>query len=648
MLPSGQNRAVIEGVQPEIDGGLFAIKRVVGEHVVVEADIFCDGHDLLCCTLLYRKSTESRWLEVPMDFVANDRWRGTFTVAEQGQYIYTIRAWVDHFKTWHYDLKKRLAAGQDVTVELLIGADLIEGAAKRARGSDAKTLKAAAKGLREEGEQPTKVETVLDAELYELVMRYPDKRFATTYDKKLPVTVDRERGRFSAWYEMFPRSCSSVPGTHGTFKDAEERLPYVAQMGFNVLYLPPIHPIGFTFRKGKNNAVAAQPDDVGSPWAIGSPEGGHKAVHSDLGTIEDFKHFVKKANEYGLEVAMDIAFQCSPDHPYVKEHPEWFLKRPDGTIQYAENPPKKYQDIYPFYFETEQWQELWEELKSVFLFWIDKGVYIFRVDNPHTKSFAFWEWVIREVKQEHPQALFLSEAFTRPKIMYALAKLGFTQSYTYFTWRNDKWGLTEYLTELTQTQVREFFRPNFWPNTPDILNEFLQKGGGAAFKLRFVLAATLTANYGIYGPAFELCENIPREPGSEEYLDSEKYQVRDWRIDRFDSLSTLITSVNRIRNENAALQSDWSLHFHNTDNEKIICYSKCMADHSNRILVIVSLDPLYTQAGWVEVNLGELGLEANRPYTVHDLLSDKSFVWRGSWNYVELRPHDIAAHIFRI
>lgn len=648
MLPSGQCRAIIEGVQPEIDSGLFAIKRVVGEQVVVEADVFADGHDLLCCTLLYRKSTESRWLETPMEQGVNDRWRGTFTVTEQGQYIYTVRAWVDHFKTWHYDLKKRLAANQDVWLDLLIGADLIEAAGKRARGADARTLKAAARSLREEGDQQPKIQTILNTDLYDLVMRYPDKRFATSYDKKLMVTVDRERARFSAWYEMFPRSCSPEPGQHGTFKDAEARLPYIAQMGFNVLYLPPIHPIGHMFRKGKNNAVVAQPGDVGSPWAIGSQEGGHKAVNPELGTLEDFRNFVTKANEHGLEVALDIAFQCSPDHPYVKEHPEWFLKRPDGTIQYAENPPKKYQDIYPFSFETEDWQALWEELKSVMLFWVKQGVNIFRVDNPHTKSFAFWEWAIREIKQEHPQVLFLSEAFTRPKVMYNLAKLGFTQSYTYFTWRNDKWSLTEYLTELTQTQVREYFRPNFWPNTPDILHEFLQKGGSPAFRLRFILAATLTANYGIYGPAYELYERVPREPGSEEYLDSEKYQLRHWHTDRLDSLKNLITQMNRIRCENPALQNDWSLRFHNTDNEKIICYSKRTDDLRNRILVVVSLDPFYTQAGWVEVNLAELGLEPTRPYAVHDLLSNRSFIWKGAWNYVELRPHELAAHIFRL
>lgn len=645
---SGQNRAVIEAVQPEIENGRFAIKRTVGERVIVEADIFADGHDLLSCVVRYKKDSDTNWFEVPMEPLVNDRWRGEFTVTEIGQYLYTVRAWVDHYKSWHRDIKKRLDAGQDTAIDLLIGAQLVEAAAKRARGADSKTLKQAAQQMADSKNYFERIQVALDEELYQLMLRYPDKRFASTYDKKLTVTVDRERARFSAWYEMFPRSCAEEPDTHGTFKDCEKRLPYIAAMGFDVLYLPPIHPIGRAFRKGKNNAVMAEPGDVGSPWAIGAEEGGHKAVHPDLGTLEDFRHLVGKAREYGIEIALDIAFQCSPDHPYVTEHPEWFLTRPDGSIQYAENPPKKYQDIYPFYFETEDWRALWEELKSIFLFWIEQGVTIFRVDNPHTKAFPFWEWCIAEIKQEHPETIFLSEAFTRPKVMYNLAKLGFTQSYTYFAWRNEKWNLTEYFTELTQTPVREFFRPNPWPNTPDILNEYLQHGGKPAFKIRLFLAATLAANYGIYGPTFELGINTPREPGSEEYLDSEKYQVCHWDLTQPDNLNDLIGRINRIRRENSALQYDRGLHFHNTDNEKIICYSKQSEDGANRILVIVNLDPSFKQAGWIGLDLDALGLDAERPYYVHDLLTSITYNWQGSWNYVELDPYGLPAHIFRL
>lgn len=649
MLPgTGQSRAIIEGVRPEIDGGRYAIKRVAGERVMVEADIFSDGHDIISAVALYKKSTDSRWSEAPMEQFAVDRWRGQFTVSETGQYLYTIRAWVDHFKSWHRDLQKRTAAGQDVAVDLLVGANLIEAASKRARGLDARQLREAAQVLRAESSQQEKLHAVLDSSLYELVLRYPDRRFATTYDKKLMVTVDRERARFSTWYEMFPRSCSFEPGQHGTFKDCEARLPYIAEMGFDVIYLPPIHPIGKAFRKGKNNAVAAEPGDVGSPWAIGAAEGGHKAVHPDLGTLEDFRAFVAKAQEYGIDIALDIAFQCSPDHPYVKQHPEWFLERPDGTIQYAENPPKKYQDIYPFYFETENWQKLWQELKSIFVFWLQQGVSIFRVDNPHTKSFHFWEWCIAELKQAYPEVILLSEAFTRPKVMYSLAKLGFSQSYTYFTWRNEKWNLTEYLTEVTQAPVREFFRPNLWPNTPDILNDYLQTGGRAAFKIRIVLAATLAASYGIYGPPFELCVNIPREPGSEEYLDSEKYQLRHWNLEHPDSLRDLIARLNTLRRENVSLQADWNLRFHNTDNEKIICYSKHNEDFTNRVLVIVNLDPFHKQGGWVGVDLDLLRVDPFKPFQVRDLLSGQAYTWNGPWNYVELDPQGMPVHIFRI
>ncbi len=643
-----RRRVVIEGVKPEIDGGRFPIKRVVGEPVVVEADIFADGHDTLSAVLLYRKEGEEGWHEVPMEPLVNDRWRGEFKVTELGRYRYTLEAWVDRFKSWRAALLKKVQAAQDVTVDLMVGARLVAAASRRAVGAHATQLQRWATALDGDGGLDGKLRLALDEELAHLVTLYPDRRWATRYGRELMVLVDREKARFSAWYEMFPRSCSPEPGRHGTLKDCEARLPYVAHMGFDVLYLPPIHPIGHTHRKGKNNTPVAAPGDVGSPWAIGSEEGGYKSVHPQLGTLEDFRRLVARARDLGIEVAMDIAFQCSPDHPYVKEHPQWFQWRPDGTVQYAENPPKKYEDIYPFDFETEDWRALWEELKSVFLFWIEQGVRIFRVDNPHTKPFAFWEWLIGELQRDYPDVILLSEAFTRPKVMYRLAKLGFNQSYTYFAWRNTKWELTQYFTELTQTEVREFFRPNLWPNTPDILTEYLQTGGRPAFMVRLVLAATLGASYGIYGPAFELMESRPREPGSEEYLNSEKYELKYWDIGRQDSLKDFIARVNRIRRENPALHRDWSLRFHSVDNDQLICYSKATDDLSNVVLVVVNLDPHHTHSGWVELPLQALGLDTQQAYQVHDLLTDARYLWQGPRNYVELNPHIVPAHIFRI
>ncbi|MGH9680445.1 MAG: alpha-amylase family glycosyl hydrolase, partial [Candidatus Acidiferrales bacterium] len=468
------------------------------------------------------------------------------------------------------------------------------------------------------------------------------------YDKELIVTVDPERARFSAWYEVFPRSCAPEAGRHGTFRDVEGWLPYIASMGFDVLYFPPIHPIGITYRKGKNNAPTAEPDDVGSPWAIGSAEGGHKSIHPQLGTLDDFHHLVQKAKESGLAVALDIAFQCTPDHPYVREHPEWFRKRPDGSIQYAENPPKKYQDIYPLEFETDEWESLWQELKSVFEYWIGQGVGIFRVDNPHTKSFAFWEWVIREIKHAHPEVIFLAEAFTRPKIMYRLAKLGYSQSYTYFTWRTSKPELTEYFEGMEKAGIREFFRPNLWPNTPDILPEHLQIGGRPAFLSRLALAATLGANYGIYGPAYELCENAPRERGSEEYLNSEKYELKHRDLNAPWSLKSFIARVNQIRRDNPALQSDSNLRFHETDNPLLICYSKATGDLSNVIVSVVNLDPFHTQPGWVTLDLSSLGLSEDQTFQAHDLITDSRYVWQGPRNFVELDPQSCPAHILRL
>ena len=649
---NGRHRVVIERVSPEVDCGRFPVKRVVGEMVVVEADVFADGHEQIGCQLLFWRE-ENVEQKAPMQSLGNDRWRGSFRVTELGRYGYTVEGWADRFQTWRSELRKRVAAGQDVRIELLIGAKLIEEAAARATGEDVSILRDWALRIRGANEHGvTGAESgsavALEERGFEVIQRYPDRQFASRYEKPLAVTVDREKARFSTWYEVFPRSCSPEPGRHGTFADCQAWLPYIASMGFDVVYVPPIHPIGCSFRKGKNNSPSAQPEDVGSPWAIGSSKGGHKSIHPRLGTLEDFRRFVDKAAAHDLEVALDIAFQCTPDHPYVHQHPEWFRTRPDGTIQYAENPPKKYQDIYPLDFETSGWSALWEELKSVFQFWIDQGVRIFRVDNPHTKAFAFWEWVIGEIQKHHPDVIFLSEAFTRPHVMYRLAKLGFSQSYTYFAWRNTKQQLTDYFRELTATDVNEFFRPNLWPNTPDILPEFLQVAGRPAFMIRLILAATLGASYGIYGPAFELCENTPVQPGSEEYLNSEKYELKHRDLGASWSLKELITRVNRVRKENSALQSNSNLRFHDTDNPTLICYSKSTDDLSNVIVVVVNLDAFHTQAGWIHLDLESLGVGENYAFQAHDLLGDGRYLWQGSRVYVELSPESLPAHILRI
>ncbi len=644
----GRKRVVIEGITPQVDGGRFPAKRTVGDLVRVEADIFTDGHDAIAASLLARREGSGEWTEIPMQPLVNDRWFAAFGVSELGYYEFKVQGWVDHFETWRRDLLKRIAAESDTQVDYLIGADLVAAAATRATAADQKWLGEQARALRA-NVLPVSLRTdATNPKLHESVLRYPDKRFATESEPVLRIAVDPLRARFSSWYEFFPRSTAAKPGEHGTFADCEKRLEYAAEMGFNVVYLPPIHPIGRTFRKGPNNSPQAQNGDHGSPWAIGAKEGGHKSILSELGTVDDFKRFVARARQLNLSVALDIAFQAAPDHPYVHDHESWFRKRPDGTIQYAENPPKKYQDIYPFDFESEDWAGMWEELKSVFLYWIGLGITIFRVDNPHTKAFPFWEWVIAEIKRDHPEVFFLAEAFTRPKIMYRLAKLGFGQSYTYFPWRNGKQEITAYLTELTQTPVREFFRPNQWPNTPDILTEFLQMDGRPAFAIRLLLAATLGANYGIYGPAFELLENKPVRHGSEEYLDSEKYEVRHWNLERPDSLRPLITRVNEIRNTNLALQNDWSLGFHFCENDQLICYTKESDDRSNLLLTIVNLDPHHTQSGFVTLPLKELEIPEDRSFEAEDLLSGERYLWQGPRNYVELNPAQRSGHILKL
>jgi starch synthase (maltosyl-transferring) len=645
-IETGRRRARIENVLPLIDGGEFPVKRIVGQRVRVSADAFSDGHERLSCVLKYRGPTDTSWQEVPMEPRGDDCWEGEFRVTEIGRYRYTLEAWVDRFKTWREQLRKRVDAAQDVAVELQVGAELLRDAAGRAPQGDAEQLRAWAGVLGQAASAET-VELALGEALSRKVAPYGDRRLSTNYRLELEVVVDRPRAGFSAWYELFPRSCSPVPDRHGTLRDCQEQVSGIAAMGFDVLYLPPIHPIGRTNRKGANGSPQAGPDAPGSPWAIGAEEGGHTTVHPQLGTLDDFDRLVAAAREQGLEVAMDLAYQCSPDHPYVKEHPEWFRHRPDGSVQYAENPPKRYQDIYPFDFETEAWRELWDELKEVALFWVRRGIRIFRVDNPHTKPFAFWSWLIEEIKAEYPEVLFLAEAFTRPKVMYDLAKLGFTQSYSYFTWRNTKEQLTRYFTELARAELREYFRPNLWPNTPDILTEYLQYGGRGAFIVRLVLAATLSANYGIYGPAFELLENRAREAGSEEYLDSEKYQLRHWDRDRPDSLREFIHWVNRIRRENPALQQDGNLDFYAISNDQMIAYGRQSEDRQNTVVVIVNLDPYHLQSGWVELPMEALNLPGQDPYQMHDLLSGARYLWQGGRNYVQLDPQS-PAHIFTL
>ncbi len=641
-------RLAFEKVAPEIDGGRFPIKRTPGDRVVVFADVVADGHDALACLLKFRREEDRRWTEVPMAFYDNDRWRGEFRVGAPGRYRYTLEGWADAFRTWRRNMTKWLDAGQDVTVELKIGAKLVAEAAKRASGADGRKLAGWADALRKPDDPTAAARRALDDGLAALMDRHADRRLAAHLPRELEVVVERERARFSAWYEMFPRSCAPEPGRHGTFRDVIDRLPYVAGMGFDILYLPPIHPIGRQYRKGPNNNVVSRPGDPGSPWAIGSAEGGHTAFHPQLGTRQDFRRLVAAARDHGMEIALDIAFQCAPDHPWVKKHPAWFRKRPDGTIQYAENPPKKYQDIYPLEFDSPEWAGLWRECLGVFRFWIGEGVRVFRVDNPHTKSFAFWEWALREIQREHPDTIFLSEAFTRPKIMYRLAKLGFSQSYTYFAWRPTAREMREYLTELTGTEAAEIFRPNFWPNTPDILTEAFQQHGRPVFMARLVLAATLSANYGIYGPAYELCENRPLVPGKEEYLDSEKYQIRHWNRDDPGSLRDLVARINRARREHPALQRNDGLVFFGSDNDRILCYAKRTEDRSDIVIAAVNFDPLRTQTGWVTLDPGVLGVDPGRSYEVEDLLTGNRYTWNGATNYVALDPAVLPAHLFHV
>jgi starch synthase (maltosyl-transferring) len=640
-------RTIVEGVMPQVDAGRFPIKRAVGDTVIVEADVFTDGHDAVRARLLHRKAGDVEWSESEMNFLANDRWQGSFSVGELGRHEYTVVGWTDRFASWLRDFARRTDPA-DVLLAMRTGSLLLMAAADRATAQDAEQLRQRARLWEQISDASAAHAAVTDSEIIAIVTRYPDRRLETRFDRVLAITVDSPLARCSAWYEFFPRSAGASEAAHGTFKDCEARLPYVRELGFDIVYFPPIHPIGRVQRKGPNNTLTPGPLDPGSPWAIGAKEGGHTAIHPALGTIEDFRHLVASAREQQLEIAMDIAFQCAPDHPWVEQHPEWFRFRPDGSVQYAENPPKKYQDIYPFDFETDAWAELAQALKEVVLYWAENGVRIFRVDNPHTKPFALWEELIGAVKALYPDSIFLAEAFTRPKVMHRLAKLGFTHSYTYFTWRNTKRELQEYFTELCLSPASEYFRGNVWPNTPDILPDHLQTGSRAAFMTRMVLASTLSANYGIYGPAFELLEHVPREHGSEEYRDSEKYQIRRWDLQRSDTLAPFIKRLNEIRRGHKVLQRDSSLRWLNVDNDQLLAYAKVLAEEDDVLVVVVNLDAFNVQTGWLELPLTELRVDPLAPYRMDDLLGGDSYQWQGATNFVRLDPNGLAAHVFRI
>jgi starch synthase (maltosyl-transferring) len=636
----------IANVWPELAGGRYPVKREVGDLFEVGADILREGHEALTAVLKYRTVKDTHWHEVRMAPAGNDRWIGRFPLEENTRYLYTIEAYPDAYRSWAEDLKKRLAAGMEVTSELLEGAALLRRGLPRAAGADRKRLEARLADFEAAATPAARSRILLDEETAELMDTYPDRSAATTYDGELEVVVDRPLVRFAAWYELFPRSQATDPGRHGTFQDCIRRLPDIAAMGFDVIYLPPIHPIGRSFRKGKNNSLTAGPQDPGSPWAIGNEQGGHKTIEPALGSLADFRSFVAAARQAGIEIALDYALQCSPDHPYVSEHPAWFNQRPDGTIKYAENPPKKYQDIYPLNFYCRDREALWEEMKSILLFWIEQGVRIFRVDNPHTKPIPFWAWLIAEIQAVYPDVIFLAEAFTRPKVMQALAQVGFTQSYTYFTWRNFKDELSAYFTELTQSEMAEYFRGNLFANTPDILPPILQQGGRPAFQMRLVLAATLSSVYGIYS-GYELCENAAIA-GTEEYLNAEKYEVkvRDW--DGPGNIKAFIARLNAIRRENRALHEYRNLRFYDSDDDNVLFYGKRSHDGGNAILVAVNLDPFEAHQARVRLPLESLGIDPEERFQVHELLTDQRHLWKGPEQLIRLDPEQEPAAIYRV
>lgn len=639
-----QTRIIIENVSPQLDCGSNAIKRIVGQKVIVTAAVFSDGHDVIECCVKYKHEEDENWDEVRMIPTFNDEWIAEFKVEKQGFYSYFVEGWVDYALNWQHGTERKIQDNQYVKSELLEGAEYVRAILNQVDASENNYLNTLAYYFTTESEYDNAVREATSHELTRIFKKYPI-RFLENKSMPLKVYVDRKKALFSTWYEFFPRSASPEEGKHGTFKDCERLLPRVAEMGFDTLYFPPIHPIGEVNRKGKNNATNAEYGDVGSPWGIGSHHGGHKSTHPELGTIDDFKELVKKAQDLGIEVAMDYALQAAPDHPYVKDFPQWFKWRPDGTVQYAENPPKKYQDIQPIYFESGDWKNLWKELLDVALFWIEEcNIKIYRVDNPHTKPFYFWGWLIAEIKKKHPDVLFLAEAFTRPKIMNELAKQGFSQSYTYFTWRNSKKELTEYVEELTQSEQKEFYRPNFWPNTPDINPFALQSGNESVHLQKYFLAATLSSSVGIYGPVFEYMVCAPMAPGKEEYLNSEKYEYYKWDWEKQNKLITLITRINTIRKEQLSLQQTNNIVFCDTNNEQVMAYYKFDDDKLNETLMVVSLDAYNSSQAMVRIPLQQLG---NQPIHVTDLITGNTYLWDKEWNYVVLSP-ELPFHLFKI
>lgn len=639
-----QTRIIIENILPQLDGGVFPIKRIVGQNVHVTAAVFSDGHDVIESCVKFKHESDENWDEVRMIPTFNDEWFCEFKVEKQGFYTYFIEGWVDYALNWQHGTERKIQDNQYVKSELLEGAEYVKAVQQFADDSENDYLNKLVYFFTTESEYENAVIEATSHELKRIFKKYPT-RFLANKSLELKVYVDRKKALFSTWYEFFPRSAGQEEGKHGTFKDCERLLPRVAEMGFDTLYFPPIHPIGEINRKGKNNATNAQPGDVGSPWGIGSQYGGHKSTHPELGSIDDFKELVRKAQELGIEVAMDYALQAAPDHPYVKNFPQWFKWRPDGTVQYAENPPKKYQDILPIYFESSDWKNLWKELLDVALFWIEEcNIRVFRVDNPHTKPFYFWGWLIGEIKKTHPDVLFLAEAFTRPKIMNELAKQGFSQSYTYFTWRNSKKELTEYVQELTQSEQKEFYRPNFWPNTPDINPFPLQSGSESVHLQKYFLAATLSSSVGIYGPVFEyrICE--PMAPGKEEYLNSEKYEYFKWNWDQENKITTLITKINSIRKEQLSLQQTNNIIFCDTNNDEVMAYYKFDDAKLSETLMVVSLDQHNVSRAMIKLPLEQLG---NQPVHITDLITGNSYFWDKEWNFVELSP-ELPFHLFKI
>ena len=640
-----QKRVVIDHVSPQLNGGDFFIKRIVNQFVAVDAHILVDGHDVIAASVLYKHEKERKWSEVRMHHTVNDEWQANFVVEKQGFYTYKVEGWVDHALNWQHGIERKIDDGQHVTSELLEGVEYLKPILKMASKDEKDYLAYCISLFTNASNYDDAITEAKSERLHNILYKYPEKHLVNT-SKDLQVYVDRKKALFSTWYEFFPRSASETEGNHGTFNDCYRLLPHIAQMGFDTLYLPPIHPIGEVNRKGKNNTTEAFEGDVGSTWGIGSRHGGHKDIHPQLGSLDDFKKLVKDAKQQGIEVAMDYALQAAPDHPWVKEHPKWFKWRPDGTVQYAENPPKKYQDILPIYWESDDHKNLWKECLSILLYWIDCGINVFRVDNPHTKPYYFWNWVIAEVKKLHPDVIFLAEAFTKPKVMARLAKEGYTQSYTYFTWRDNKHDLIQYMNELTQTDQREYMRPNFWPNTPDINPYHLQGANESKYIQRYVLAATLSSNIGIYGPVFEQMISDAL-PGKEEYLNSEKFQICHYDWTKENKLSRIISKVNQIRHENEALQQTNNIKFCHIENDNLLVFYKWNDAKTNELLIVISLDPYYAQQGTLQLPLYDLSITHGTQVQVNDLVTGSSYNWHEEWNFVELHP-TLPFHIFKI